>query len=164
MKMFYKGLMRIAAGAFLAAVLMAAYSGLTGGWNTTDPYRVGGADIVKTMTFKIDSLGTPAETVAVFTCPRGITLKSASVYATTVFTGYAIADSGDAQIWVKSGATQFTARVDSAVDYQNTDPTDVSFAAAAVCTLIVYDDAPGGTDGNGTGGLKAWLTLWYTDD
>lgn len=154
----YKGFL---AGLLLSAalcILLGAASNLTGNWNTTAPYQVNGADIIKSLTLTCDSLGISTGNVAVVTLPRAITVKSMSISANTKFTGINTNDSSKALLTFRSGAVTFVAKVDSGVQYQTTTPTAVDFAASAVCTLTVSD---GG--GDGTGGVKAQATIWYTD-
>jgi hypothetical protein len=127
-----------------------------------DRFQIGGAESVRSMTVSIDSLGASAINLYIFKTPRGMLFTGAAVVSKTAFVGVNVADSSDATVKVKSGATIFSVNVDSGDVWQDYRPGESGWAhfdSAVTCTLAVDDGlAPG------TGGLSAQVIFWYNDD
>lgn len=117
----------------------------------TSQYQVGGADIISSMSFSVDSLGAD-QTIALFTPPRAITFKTMDVFAGTAMA------TDSATVSLLSTGNTFIGWLPTSATYEQNDLTDVTFPAGVVCTLKVEDQT------GGTGGIGATITLWYTDE
>lgn len=125
------------------------------------PYKVGDYEIIKIMTFEIDSL-IRAGNYAVFTLHRGITTKRMDVTipfdadSLQVDTMNVILRCGSDSMYVQLGD-----ELGGTGAYMGNSTTEVDFATGAVCTLQVQN-ADGASDG-GEGGYDAKVVLQFTD-
>lgn len=120
------------------------------GWlNSTSPVRMDGTNIIKTMTFLIDSLGYDADHL-IFTTERGITVLRGDVLCKT-----AVTTESCSVILSTTGVTfRINVLADASVGSQT---VDANFAAAAVCTLRTSDFT------QGANGTWTQVFLQYTD-
>lgn len=138
----------------LSLVALAQTSNFTNvsvsGWlNSTSPVRMDGTNIIKTMTFLIDSLGYDADHL-IFTMERGITVLRGDVLCKT-----AVTTESCSVILSTTGSTfRINVLKDASVGSQS---VDASFAAAAVCTLSTSDFT------QGSNGTWTQVLLQYTD-
>jgi hypothetical protein len=152
----------MAVGAVLvgAALAFAQYS--FNNFNKT--LGVKNAEITKSLTLYVDSLGPATQTVVAFKCQRAIKLQAGCITTTSVFVADTSVAAGRGECILRSTALSFTLYMDSNMTLTYTDPTDVTIPALTPCTLFIADDITGGTDHDGTGGFDAKVTLWYTDN
>lgn len=138
---------------------------VSGTVDATEAYEVGSSDIIKTMIFPLDSLGSGGRTTPYyFTLERGIVVKRADVCLAVVADSLWTDGSQSDTVTVKfrSGSSQDMSVLcrdytqDSLLTWSQT--TDVEFTAASVCSVVVTpaDSA--------YGGVSAAFILQYTDN